>query len=425
MDNTCVNDGNYPEYMLYDQSWYLSLTLQDCCQRFYHWKLDECLGDDYDVYVGSAGNALLAAGASLSTDGGSTTMSAGDGPSSGGAMIISAGFGTVTIGSGASTSASGGDIPLTVGSVEKWYPNWTADTCVQDCEGASPCGGAAESWDDLYSSRDQCCSMRFSWNKDKCMGNTPTPTIRSANPTSAPSISSQPSDEPSSIPSLSSSPSGDPTSAPSISSAPSYQPSALPSISTQPSGEPTASPSLSRSPSANPTTTPTISSAPMDQPISSSSVAIDPRPIAESSTATLSATTMRPTVKPTPRPTIHVCQDQLENVFCQGEDACAMVPDLNLIHREGACNGFEACRNVRNFISSCSCSGDQACVNNNGNIGNQSWYVYRCKRLPHLYRDLNSCLTPLSFAAFMFHHIAMAQELVRLMAFLSEINLGT
>ena len=103
--NTCVNDGNYPEYMLYDQSWYLSLTLQDCCQRFYHWKLDECLGDDY-VYVGS----------------------------------------------------------------NNWYPQWEDDTCVQDCEGASPCGGAAQSWNDLYTSRDQCCSMRFSWNKDKCMG---------------------------------------------------------------------------------------------------------------------------------------------------------------------------------------------------------------------------------------------------------------
>lgn len=36
---TCVNDGKCPEYMLYDQSWYLSPTLQDCCQRFYHWKL--------------------------------------------------------------------------------------------------------------------------------------------------------------------------------------------------------------------------------------------------------------------------------------------------------------------------------------------------------------------------------------------------
>mmetsp|Transcript_14874 Transcript_14874/g.24355 ORF Transcript_14874/g.24355 Transcript_14874/m.24355 type:complete len:387 (+) Transcript_14874:3-1163(+) len=101
--NTCVKDGNVPEYMFYDQSWYLSPTLQKCCEKHYHWNLHECLGS---LFVGT----------------------------------------------------------------EKWYPEWGTDTCVQDCEGASPCGGAAESWNDLYSSRDQCCTMRFSWNKEVCMG---------------------------------------------------------------------------------------------------------------------------------------------------------------------------------------------------------------------------------------------------------------
>ncbi len=53
----------------------------------------------------------------------------------------------------------------------RWYPDWETYTCVQDCVGTPPCGGAAEFWDDLYSSRDECCSTRLSWNMDKCMGN--------------------------------------------------------------------------------------------------------------------------------------------------------------------------------------------------------------------------------------------------------------
>lgn len=105
--NTCVRDGNAPEYMFYDQSWYLSPTLQKCCEKFYHWDLHECLGTSPNyVYEGT----------------------------------------------------------------NKWYPEWENDTCIQDCEGASPCGGAAETWNDLYSSREQCCTMRFSWNKEECMG---------------------------------------------------------------------------------------------------------------------------------------------------------------------------------------------------------------------------------------------------------------
>ena len=71
-----------------------------------------------------------------------------------------------------------------------------------------------------------------------------------------------------------------------------------------------------------------------------------------------------------PQPTLFVCQ---EDTFCQGVRACEGVPDLNLINQNGACNGFEACRNVGNTISFCSCIGSQSCLNNVGNIGNDSW----------------------------------------------------
>ena len=32
------------------------------------------------------------------------------------------------------------------------------EKCVQDCEGAAPCGGLAERWDTKFDSRDECCA---------------------------------------------------------------------------------------------------------------------------------------------------------------------------------------------------------------------------------------------------------------------------
>jgi hypothetical protein len=99
--NTCVKDGEIPDYMLYNnQAWYLSTTLQKCCEKHFYWNINECLGTSPD------------------------------------------------------DSAVGTD---------KWYVEWDTNTCVQDCVGASPCGGIAETWDQLYSSKEQCCNERLPW----------------------------------------------------------------------------------------------------------------------------------------------------------------------------------------------------------------------------------------------------------------------
>ncbi|KAL7503822.1 hypothetical protein ACHAXN_001894 [Cyclotella atomus] len=50
----------------------------------------------------------------------------------------------------------------------KWYINFNTWECVQDCDGASPCGGLANSWDVMYDTRQTCCGERKWWNLASC-----------------------------------------------------------------------------------------------------------------------------------------------------------------------------------------------------------------------------------------------------------------
>ena len=109
MTQTCLNDGKAPGYMLYNQNHYLSTTLDTCCKKHFSWNVKKCLGDS------------------------SESVSAGS---------------------------------------NEWYVNWTDKKCVQDCKGASPCGGIANSWDELHTSQEICCEKMLSWvNKRECVTN--------------------------------------------------------------------------------------------------------------------------------------------------------------------------------------------------------------------------------------------------------------
>ena len=142
-----------------------------------------------------------------------------------------------------------------------------------------------------------------------------------------------------------------PTKSPTKPPSPAPSPQPTPRPTRNPSGVPPPTPRPTRNP-ASPPITPFPTRNPASPPRS-------PFP------------TRNPASPPsTPRPTFYVC---LENTFCRGVRACEGVPDLNLINQNGACNGFEACRNVGNTISFCSCIGSQSCLNNVGNIGNDSW----------------------------------------------------
>jgi len=55
-----------------------------------------------------------------------------------------------------------GNAELAVTGSNKFYVDWVIEKCVQDCEGAAPCGGLAKSWDFLYNSVSECCS-KLTW----------------------------------------------------------------------------------------------------------------------------------------------------------------------------------------------------------------------------------------------------------------------
>ena len=104
--NTCLSnsddEGVVPDYMLMNQMYYLSTTLEKCCERHFFWNINKCLGSSPD------------------------------------------------------SSVSG---------TNKWYVKWVDSACVQDCEGegALSCGGFANTWDKLYNSKEECCEKRLSW----------------------------------------------------------------------------------------------------------------------------------------------------------------------------------------------------------------------------------------------------------------------
>lgn len=43
-----------------------------------------------------------------------------------------------------------------------WYVKWDTETCAENCDGGSPCGGCAMPWDTLYASAEMCCQNKLS-----------------------------------------------------------------------------------------------------------------------------------------------------------------------------------------------------------------------------------------------------------------------
>ena len=110
---TCLSsdDGEIPDYMLVNQKYYLSTTLEKCCERHFFWNINKCLGNSPDS---------------------------------------------------------------SVAGTNKWYVKWVDSACVQDCRGENgSCGGIAENWDKLYSSKEECCEKRLFWlSKKACLSRT-------------------------------------------------------------------------------------------------------------------------------------------------------------------------------------------------------------------------------------------------------------
>ena len=182
---------------------YFEDTLDSCCKRYFSWvsssmfyikicpfvnpylTYELCLGQDYFTCIGASG--ILPSGyVSGICSGGYGTIPSGYYPNWGSSEIKCLESSTEMPGyvldnpdqwlyddieaccknyynweKDACIENSGGSVAslATLG----WYVNHEYEVCVQDCSGDGPCGGLADSWDQLYSTVSDCCDSQLSW----------------------------------------------------------------------------------------------------------------------------------------------------------------------------------------------------------------------------------------------------------------------
>ena len=158
----CKNDGKEPYYMIVHKEYYLSRTREECCKQYYDWDYYECTGtlpeltngnfypdwSDYSDPTCRNNDKMPAYMLRNQEWYFSDSLK----------KCCERHF-EYNMNKCMGTSAVG---------TQKWYVNYTAGTCVQDCVGASPCGGIAESWDELFGNKRDCCKAKLWWNT-KCL----------------------------------------------------------------------------------------------------------------------------------------------------------------------------------------------------------------------------------------------------------------
>eukprot|EP00984_Skeletonema_dohrnii_P029480 scaffold20142_cov80-Skeletonema_dohrnii-CCMP3373.AAC.3 len=153
----CVDDGQEPYYMLSNHQYFLSNTREECCKKFYEWDFYTCTGTMPELTNGEF---------YPDWSGGGTSTCRADGkiPDY---MISNQKWYLSTTLKKCCERHFYWDINECLGTTavgtDKWYANYEDAKCVQDCSGASPCGGVANFWEELYSTKEQCCKTKLGW----------------------------------------------------------------------------------------------------------------------------------------------------------------------------------------------------------------------------------------------------------------------
>ena len=158
----CINDGQEPYYMLSNGKYFFSNSLEDCCEKFYEWDFYGCTGtmpdltngEYYPDWLGSSSSTCLNDNKMpkymLNNQVWYLSKTLKECCETHFFWDVNKCLGTTAVGSG------------------KWYIKWSDSTCVQDCVGASPCGGIAESWDETFSDKNTCCKNKMWWDLRGC-----------------------------------------------------------------------------------------------------------------------------------------------------------------------------------------------------------------------------------------------------------------
>lgn len=160
-DDTCKADGDAPKYMLLNPTLWLYSTLSECCSENYSWKLNECLGSS------DAGSAsLYYPDWSGDNDG---CINDGDAPEY---MVLNPSLWLHTTLQSCCEKNYSYILSQCIGSSvtgsDEWYMDYAASKCVKDCDGASPCGGLSNGWDEKYPTQDTCCNAKMWWDFKAC-----------------------------------------------------------------------------------------------------------------------------------------------------------------------------------------------------------------------------------------------------------------
>ena len=164
-NKNCVDDSQEPYYMLSNHQYFLSNTREECCKKFYEWDLYTCTGtmpdlthgEYYPDWSGGSSNPTCLNDFKMPTY-----------------MLNNQVWYLSKTLRKCCERHFFWDINKCLGTeavgTEKWYVKYEAMTCVQvqDCVGASPCGGIANSWDELFGSKKKCCDEKV-WYDSKCV----------------------------------------------------------------------------------------------------------------------------------------------------------------------------------------------------------------------------------------------------------------
>lgn len=157
----CTDDGREPYYMLSNHQYFLSNSREECCKKFYQWNYYTCTGtkpktsgEYYPDWTDSTTPTCL------NDDKMPEYMLNSD---------------TWYLSSTLRKCCERHfyyDINRCMGDeadegTKKWYVKYDAMTCVQDCVAGSQCGGIAESWDETFASKSDCCETKM-WYENKC-----------------------------------------------------------------------------------------------------------------------------------------------------------------------------------------------------------------------------------------------------------------
>lgn len=154
--------------MLSNADYFLSNSIEECCEKFYGWKYFACTG----------ARPVLTHGEYYPNWSGSGTATCEKDDKMPGYMLsnfkISVNFFLSNQAWYLSTTLEKccerhfhWSVKDCLGTMDagsnEWYVNYDDKTCIQDCNGASPCGGVAASWVDLFSSKEECCEDKLPW----------------------------------------------------------------------------------------------------------------------------------------------------------------------------------------------------------------------------------------------------------------------